>query len=844
MSRRGDRAECRRCARLPPPSSASPFADAVADAALVRAPPKRRASFALGRSRGVSPLTASALARKALEEGDARDASDSDEDWRSARSAQTTRSSVDDTGDTGASETAGNLAFETFDGTSPDLRDFWDFSRRSYEDARFDTRDFDTRHPSLARHERSRQLEMDASSSVLGRAQPHARTCATADVEEREKSRFEENAETRAAFAALERATADFEDDALASAARDGASEEERCVGSGSSTTETMPMPHERDDDENENDARETKDETRRKKPTRASLWRRNDANDTNTARRSRSRLGKIGEGARVFSALRAAMRRAGGVLDLTAFKGTPIKWHAPHSALLAHACGESTLRRSKQVGETARLTRERFRTEEVQNTRDASGLRRRTGIRSDESDDVVVVDKDWLARRPPRAARLFTSLWHSFVRSDANQEDTDGLEARPSSAAASERALPPAHARMLAVVAAVLADCEPPALFKKPFNPVLGETARHELGFVHGGSVASVLEQVSHHPPVTAFHSTYRAPIRSRDAVLRNTEEGGKTKRVDFTKKKKPNASDGFAAFGHFRPRPSLRGFPFAGKVHIDIEGTRTFRVPIREWKRGNVETSGGSTLEGPGSIPSGGDAATRAGGLRHEDYVTNYVGFEWLFFPTPRARTRAGQAHVVRCDRTGLVAEIEHRGSKGTEIIGTVYGTQVRHTGDDFLAAGPGEKTKREELKTALYALRGRVDGRVVATATSPASPNVTEPFVVYDAVVAAHHEATSVAFDVAFDFDTAIDPKGSRATWRAVANAMRAKPAPAWDAARRAKLRVEAEERAARAAPGFNFEPRFFERERSTGAWVLRADVAEEEPRRAPLGEGGWV
>ena len=195
VSRRGDRAECRRCARLPPPSSASPFADAVADAALVRAPPKRRASFALGRSRGVFPLTASALARKALEEGDARDASDSDEDWRSARSAQTTRSSIDDTGDTGASETAGNLeTFETFDGTSPDLRDFRDFSRRPRDDARFDSREkFDTRDPSrVSRHERKdtssrtalmATMEMDASSSVLGRAQP-----SFADVEEREKS--------------------------------------------------------------------------------------------------------------------------------------------------------------------------------------------------------------------------------------------------------------------------------------------------------------------------------------------------------------------------------------------------------------------------------------------------------------------------------------------------------------------------------------------------------------------------------------------------------------------------------------------------------------------------------
>ena len=269
---------------------------------------------------------------------------------------------------------------------------------------------------------------------------------------------------------------------------------------------------------------------------------------------------------------------------------------------------------------------------------------------------------------------------------------------------------------------------------------------------------------------------------------------------------------------------------------MHIDIEGTRTFRVPIRECRVETLETSGvGSVLE-PGSSPS--DAATRAG--FHEDYVTNYVGFEWLFFPTPRARTRAGQAHVVRCDRTGLVAEIEHRGSKGTEIIGTVYGTRVRHTGDDDDFRGDAKK--REEEKTALYSLRGRVDGRVTATATE-ASPNVPPtPFVVYDAVCAAHREASNVAFDVAFDFNTAIDPRGSRVTWRAVADAMRAKPAPAWDAAPRQAPRGGGRARRARRA-GLAFEPRFFERERSTGAWVLRADVAAEEPRRAP-GKGGWV
>ena len=39
-----------------------------------------------------------------------------------------------------------------------------------------------------------------------------------------------------------------------------------------------------------------------------------------------------MGEGMRMFSAVRLALKKAGGVLDLTSFAGTPIKWHAPHS--------------------------------------------------------------------------------------------------------------------------------------------------------------------------------------------------------------------------------------------------------------------------------------------------------------------------------------------------------------------------------------------------------------------------------------------------------------------------------------------------------------------------------
>jgi hypothetical protein len=318
VSRRGDRAECRRCARLPAPSSASPFADAVADAALERVPPaetKRRASFALGRSSGarVSPLTARALAQKAREEGDALDASDeSDEDWRSARSAQTTRSWVTATG-RDASETDDAFSCETENDTGePDLRYF---SRAA--DEAFSS--FSSRRdavpsrgaPSLARAQPGAIVSPALVSSGRGDA------CERTVRGTRGRGAKNEN-ETDAAFAALERATADFEDDAL-----------------------------------EENDTNATRTKRNGPKEKKNGSWR---------FPLGGSRLAKIGEGARMVSAVRLALRKAGGVLDLTAFKGTPIKWHAPHSALLAHARGESTLKRhSAFVGETARATRLQF---------------------------------------------------------------------------------------------------------------------------------------------------------------------------------------------------------------------------------------------------------------------------------------------------------------------------------------------------------------------------------------------------------------------------------------------------------------------------------------------------
>jgi hypothetical protein len=204
---------------------------------------------------------------------------------------------------------------------------------------------------------------------------------------------------------------------------------------------------------------------------------------------------------------------------------------------------------------------------------------------------------------------------------------------------------------------------------------------------------------------------------------------------------------------------------------VHIDIEGTRTFRVVVND----------GCDSHKHGAGSSRGGEGGRPNDVFFEDYVVNYVGFEWLFFPAPRARTRAGETHKVRCARTGLVAEIEHTGGgSGSEVRGTVYEETKEEHGVTRLDAvdvdgallqnsdGSDQKlvrsarslkktrAKEKEKKntstgTPLFAIRGAVDARVVATCL-----NTNETFVLYDADVAALREAQSVVQDVAFDLD----------------------------------------------------------------------------------------
>lgn len=139
-----------------------------------------------------------------------------------------------------------------------------------------------------------------------------------------------------------------------------------------------------------------------------------------------------------------------------------------------------------------------------------------------------------------------------------------------------------------------------------------IGETARHEIVLADGAEVRSVVEQVSHHPPVTAFHS-----------------EG-----------------DGWSIYGHFRPRPRLVGM----HVDVDITGKRFFRVPIR--------TAAAADDDAYPREASSGSTATSSRRPRtsppHETYESTFVGFEWHFMPSLYTQMSSTEPWTVHCAET----------------------------------------------------------------------------------------------------------------------------------------------------------------------------------------------
>jgi len=278
------------------------------------------------------------------------------------------------------------------------------------------------------------------------------------------------------------------------------------------------------------------------------------------------ARVARVASGMRMMRSMTKAARAAGGSLDLTAFAGTPIRWHARTSVLRTHAVGESSLKPPAAAGAGGPAStrppprgspgeRERRR---PRATRLFTQLQRDFGARSralreaarargiageaDRSrDDGDGGDGDGEDERKSKFSSPFFAVerqhsiealedladleddhaaWdnvsvdygddgevHGEIEVDVDV-DVDADEARDVDVATTVP--PPAstpEGRILRVVRALLADAEPPAHLQKPFNPVLGETARHELHLSNGVEIRSVLEQVTHHPPVTAFH-------------------------------------------------------------------------------------------------------------------------------------------------------------------------------------------------------------------------------------------------------------------------------------------------------------------------------------------------
>ena len=329
-----------------------------------------------------------------------------------------------------------------------------------------------------------------------------------------------------------------------------------------------------------------------------------------------------------------------------------------------------------------------------------------------------------------------------------------------------------------MAMGRAVVADAEPAAHLRKPFNPVLGETARHVLAFVDGDEVRATLEQVSHHPPITAFDSR----------------------------------GDGFAVAGHFRATPRLAGF----RVEVDLAGVRYFVVDVPS----DETTVGQNTV---GQHPRVTETETET---ETETYASDYVGFEWHFLPRMRTCMSASKPYRVVCESTGVAAEIRH--GRGARVRGRVFRFRRRPMEPSGTVPSPTSEPSEDvifvsdegvvEETERLFDVSGCHDARVLVR-----DARSGESGVLYDASVAHAIETRCVASDEVVELSD--DEKSSERTWGRVSSAMRS---ARWDAARREKRAVETRERVHRRdrrREGVAWRPRLFERDDRAGTWRLR-------------------
>ena len=594
------------------------------------------------------------------------------------------------------------------------------------------------------------------------------------------------------------------------------------------------------------------------------------------------ARLARVGKGMRMMQSLSKAMYASGGSLDLTSFAGTPIRWHTPHSVLQMHAMAVSPLKAvmtaaaNDDGGEGQRRA-----------SNDNNGANGRRGKRKSRAFRLFIqTQRDFGALRRkkcqterrllPSVSQLHTQssqmphnvfdnpLYFAAAEEEHNADawdnvsvnfegvssgddelclessqrasvvaydDGDGIAGESAAVAFGRPVLPPvwtSEGRILRVVRCLLADAEPPASLQKPFNAVLGETARHDITLSDGTEVRSVVEQVSHHPPVTAFHS----------------------------------AGDGWAIYGHFQPRPKLVGM----HVEVEIFGKRFFRLPIQAAPPGIHNRSGSTTAaeidrcQGEGAAAVSKDEDTRHEMRSDEVYESTFVGFEWHFMPRMYTQMSTIEPWTVRCDATGLAAEVKHverrlteGASGGFRVIGRVYRfkepgqSQVPYDDHDSYLhvdlkkkksndkekrfSGSSSKLKSktkgegESAGKTLFTITGRYDTRVMIT-----DVRTGETALLYDAGEAANAEEVGVDRSVMFYL-----PEDEKATERVWGDTVRAMNAKKWEEARAGKRAVEQAERLERRRrerEGERWIPKLFEWDDLPATWVLKEGLRRQE------------
>ena len=194
-----------------------------------------------------------------------------------------------------------------------------------------------------------------------------------------------------------------------------------------------------------------------------------------------------------------------------------------------------------------------------------------------------------------------------------------------------------------------------------KPFNPILGETWQAHLPDDGGGLGASLfIEQVSHHPPITAFqmfgpkgayyfHGKSQVAVSYRTNAVRTSTKG--YRRVEF--------SDGGAIDMIACPPPChIKGLMYTGAPRAMLQGSAEF-IDAQNGLRAVVHFGGDAVAEG-GS--GGGEGGRNNPLLARPDAVSGTM------YSTCTSRVQCG----TNGSSNGSVAGTEENGTTEEQDLG----------------------------------------------------------------------------------------------------------------------------------------------------------------------------